>query len=140
MPTATDVQPFPAGFEIKDIVTNPESATRPARTVCSSHSRRIAGDGGIHGCGLNSSVYSRIRAASTLSVLLRPSLVRAKSRIPMRLPGLRAAGQWGRGGRPGNKPVTPGGPVFTYFSRRSAQAICGMDRGKRATVRADVSI
>ena len=25
----------------------------PARTVCSSHSRRIAGDGGVHGAGLN---------------------------------------------------------------------------------------
>src|SRR5271169_822206 len=55
--------------------------TMAVRTVCSSHSRRIAGDGGAHGSGLNNSAYSRIRAASTLSVLLRPSLVRAKSRI-----------------------------------------------------------
>src|SRR5580658_7911542 len=39
--------------------------TMPARMVCSSHSRRIAGDGGVHGSGLNNSVYSRIRAAST---------------------------------------------------------------------------
>jgi len=47
----------------------------------SSHSRRIAGDGGAQGSGMNISAYSRIRAASTLSVLFRPSLVRAKSRI-----------------------------------------------------------
>jgi len=53
----------------------------PARTVCSSRSRRIANDGGAHGSGLNNSVYSRIRTASTLSVLLCPSLVRVKSRI-----------------------------------------------------------
>ena len=53
----------------------------PARIVCSSHSRRIGGDGGVHGSGLNNSAYSRIKAASTLSVLLRPSLVRAKSWI-----------------------------------------------------------
>jgi hypothetical protein len=42
----------------------------PARTVCNSHSRRIAGDGGAHGFGLNNPAYSQIRAASTLSVLL----------------------------------------------------------------------
>ena len=55
--------------------------TMPVRTVWSSHSRRIAGDGGAHGPGLNNSAYSRIRTASILSVLLRPNLVRAKSRI-----------------------------------------------------------
>src|SRR3954453_13921304 len=55
--------------------------TRPARVVCNSHSSRIAGEGGAQGAGLNSSPYSRISAASTASVLLRPSLVRAKSRI-----------------------------------------------------------
>jgi hypothetical protein len=62
--------------------------TRPARTVCNSRSRRSAGEGGAQGAGLNSSAYlltlpygSRISAASTASVLLRPSLVRAKSRI-----------------------------------------------------------
>jgi hypothetical protein len=41
--------------------------TIPARTVCSSHSRRIAADGGVHGAGLNNAAYSRIRAASALS-------------------------------------------------------------------------
>src|SRR3954454_22811964 len=56
-------------------------ATVPARIVWSSHNRRRAGDGGVQGRGLNSSAYSRMWAASTGSVLLRPSLVRAKSRI-----------------------------------------------------------
>src|SRR4051794_17696422 len=56
-------------------------ATVPARIVWSSHNRRRAGEGGVQGRGLNSSAYSRVRAASTGSVFLRPSLVRAKSRI-----------------------------------------------------------
>ena len=47
----------------------------------SSHKRRIAGEGGVQGRGLNSSAHSRICTASTCSVLLRPSFVRAKSRI-----------------------------------------------------------
>src|SRR5687767_2720353 len=52
-------------------------ATVPARIVWSSHNRRRAGEGGVQGRGLNSSAYSRMWAASTGSVLLRPSLVRA---------------------------------------------------------------
>src|SRR6202163_2341738 len=46
----------------------------PARMVCSSHSRRIAGDGGVHGSGLNNSAYSQIRAASTLVGLVATEL------------------------------------------------------------------
>src|SRR5262245_59454707 len=40
-----------------------------------------ASEGGAHGEGLNNSQYSRMCDASTPSVLLRPNLVRTKSRI-----------------------------------------------------------
>ena len=51
----------------------------------SSHKRRIAGEGGVQAGGLNSSAHSRICTASTCSVLLRPSFVRAKSRMLERI-------------------------------------------------------
>ena len=56
-------------------------ATMPDRIVCNSPNRRWASEGGAQGWGLNNSQYSRMCDASTLSVLLRPNLVRAKSRI-----------------------------------------------------------
>src|SRR5437763_12405466 len=56
-------------------------AMMPDRIVCSSPNRRWASEGGAHGEGLNNSQYSRMCDASTPSVLLRPNLVRTKSRI-----------------------------------------------------------
>src|SRR4051794_2885539 len=56
-------------------------ATMPDRIVCNSPNRRWASEGGTHGEGLNNSQYSRMCDASTPSVLLRPNLVRTKSRI-----------------------------------------------------------
>src|SRR5258708_23171667 len=53
----------------------------PDRIVCNSPNRRWAFEGGAHGEGLNNSQYSRMCDASTPSVLLRPNLVRTKSRI-----------------------------------------------------------
>src|SRR5438046_7819894 len=56
-------------------------AMMPDRIVCNSPNRRWASEGGAHGEGLNNSQYSRMCDASTPSVLLRPNLVRTKSRI-----------------------------------------------------------
>src|SRR5436190_23919107 len=56
-------------------------AMMPDRIVCNSPKRRWASEGGAHGEGLNNSQYSRMCDASTPSVLLRPNLVRTKSRI-----------------------------------------------------------
>src|ERR1700694_3325806 len=56
-------------------------AMMPARIVCNSPNRRWASEGGTQGWGLNNSQYSRMCDASTPSVLLRPNLVRTKSRI-----------------------------------------------------------
>ena len=47
----------------------------------SNRLRRCASEGGAHGEGLNNSQYSRMCDASIPSVLLRPNLVRTKSRI-----------------------------------------------------------
>jgi hypothetical protein len=91
--------------------------TMPARMVFSSHSRRIAGDGGVHGSGLNNSVYSRIRAASTLSVLVKPlfrcSVEADHSAVPICHPV-------GRRAQPGSR-STPA------CSPRSKEAILPLD-------------
>ena len=55
-------------------------AMMPLRIVCNSPNRRCASEGGAYGNGLNNSQYSRMRDASTPSVLFRPNLVRTKSR------------------------------------------------------------
>src|SRR5712672_640745 len=75
-------------------------AMMPDRIVCNSPNRRWAFEGGAHGEGLNNSQYSRMCAASTPSVLLRPNLVRAKSRICQSAPKFDPSLEWApRGGR-----------------------------------------
>jgi hypothetical protein len=56
-------------------------AIMPARIVCNPPNVRRVFEGGLQSWGLNNSQYSRMCDASTPSVLLRPNLVRAKSRI-----------------------------------------------------------
>jgi Transposase IS116/IS110/IS902 family len=57
------------------------AAMRRLLVLCYSPNVRWAFEGGAQGWGLNNSQYSRMCDASTPSVLLRPNLVRAKSRI-----------------------------------------------------------
>src|SRR5246127_4902388 len=82
-------------------------AMMPDRIVCNSPNRRWASEGGAHGEGLNHSQYSRMCDASTPSVLLRPNLVRTKSRI---WAGLMMLTAWSASYNAHAMPrVTPGG-------------------------------